>query len=277
MPRQTSSAGRIVQQLAYLNIPAYTLNLYTQYNDGRWDRLSVSVGVGGGPQRKYQTPTGQGELYAKAIGVTFQYGTQNPKELVGKTITHSNTFDKETLKPVRIKMPNDMKSIFMKLNSDIDRQFYKQFVIHETTDWYTVGAPASKGCVRIDREDMNRLYNAIDPSVQKGTFSNPVPITTYYDVAEYYPDQGIVVLHANVYNRPIDYIHEILYDLREAGVDTSLMNMPALVNIVKQAEAQFEQAISGIQVKLRKAPFERLIHDHEKQLLHFTFYLIFRY
>jgi hypothetical protein len=276
VPEEGPSFQRIVQQQAYLNIPAYTLNLYTQYDDGRWERLAVPVGVGQGPKRKYQTPTGQGELYAKAIGVTFQYGAQNPEELVGKIITHSNTFDKKTLEPVRIKMPDDMKSIFMKLYSDIDGQFYTQFVLHETTDWYTVGAPASKGCIRIDREDMFRLYNALDPSVQKGNLANPVPIVTYYDVAEYHPEQKMVVLHANVYNRPVDYVHEILHDLKEVGIDTRLMNMPALVNIVKQAEVQFDQAMSTIRTRLRKAPFERLIHQHEKQLLHFTFYLIFR-
>ncbi len=276
IPEQGFSFRRIVQQQAYLNIPAYTLNLYTQYDDGRWEGLTVPAGVGQGPKRQYQTPTGRGELYAKAIGVTFQYGAQNPKELVGKTITHSNTFDKKTLKPVRIKMPNDMRSIFMKLNSDIDGQFYTQFVIHETTDWYTVGAPASKGCVRVDREDMQRLYNALAPSLQEGTLTTPVPFVTYYDVAEYLPEQKMVVLHANVYDRPVDYVHEILHDLKEAGVNTTLMNMPALVNIVKQAEAQFDQAMSTIRRRLRKAPFERLIHQHEKQLLHFTFYLVFR-
>ena len=165
----------------------------------------------------------------------------------------------------------------MKLNSDIDGQFYKCFVIHETTDWYTVGAPASKGCIRVDREDMWRLYNALDPIVTEGVLSRPVPIITYYDVAEYYPDQQMVVLHANIYNRPLDYVHEILHDLKEAGINTHLMNMPALVTIVKQAEAQFDSAISTIQARLRKAPFERLIYDHEKQMLHFTFYLRFQY
>jgi hypothetical protein len=271
------SQRKIIQQLAYLNIPAYSLNLYTQYDDNRWERLAIPVGVGRGSQRRYQTPTGKGELYAKATGVTFQYGAQNPKELAGRTITHSNTFDKTTLKPVRIKMPSDMKSIFMKVNSDIDAQFYKRFVLHETTDWFTVGTPASKGCIRIDREDMNRLYNTIYPSVREGTFSTVVPITIYYDVAEYYPEQKMVVLHANIYNRQVDYVHEVLHDLKEAGIDTSLMNMSALVNIVKQAEQQFDQAMQTIHKRLRKAPFERLIHDQEKQLLHFTFYLKFQY
>ena len=273
----TFSQRKVIQQVAYLNIPAYNLSLYTQYDDNRWERFSVPVGVGKGPDRKYQTPTGRGELYAKAIGVTFEYGPQNPKELVGKTITHSNTFDKTTLKPVRIKMPDDMKSIFMKINSDLDAQFYKRFVLHETTDWFTVGTPASKGCVRIDRDDMQRLYTIIDPLVNEGTFSTTVPITIYYDVAEYYPEQKMVVLHANIYNRQVDYVHEVLHDLKEAGIDTDLMNMPALVNIVKQAEQQFNQALKTINSRLRKAPFERLIYDHEKKLLHFTFYLKFRY
>ncbi|MBN1552979.1 L,D-transpeptidase [bacterium] len=271
------SQRRILQQLAYLNIPAYSLNVYTQYDDERWERLSIPVGVGQGSQRSYQTPTGRGELYAKATGVTFTYGPQNPKELVGKTITHSNTFDKATFKPVRIEMPKDMKSIFMKVNSDIDAQFYKRFILHETTDWYTVGVPASKGCIRIDREDMQRLYSAIDPSVQEGTLSNVIPITIYYDVVEYYPEQKMVVLHANIYNREVDYVHEILHDLKEAGIDTQLINIPALVTIVNQAKAQFAEAIHTIQARLHNAPFDRLIRDHEKRLLHFTFYLKFQY
>jgi hypothetical protein len=84
-------------------------------------------------------------------------------------------------------------------------------------------------------------------------------------------------LHANIYNRQVDYVQEVLSDLREAGIDTTLMNMPALGDIVQQAEAQFEQAIQTIQHKLRKAPFGRLISDQEKQLLHFRFYLHFQY
>lgn len=275
--RPAYAAHTVVRQLAYLNVPAYRLSLYSQYADGHWDRFSIPVGVGRGPHRKYQTPTGRGELYAKATGVTFEYGRQNPEELVGKTITHSNTFDKQTLKPVTIKMPDDMKSVFMRLNSDIDGQFYTQFVLHETTDWYTVGTPASNGCIRIDREDIQRFYYALDPSKAEGDFATPVPIIIYYDVAEYYAERQMVVLHANIYQRQIDYVHEILRDLQEAGIHTQTMNMPALVNIVRQAEVQFEQALTTIRARLRKAPFDRLVHDHEKQLLHFTFYLRFHY
>lgn len=274
---QTFSADSSLRQLVYLNIPAYRLSVYTQYPDGHWERLALNVGVGKGPQRKYQTPTGQGELYAKATGVTFEYGPQNPEELVGKTITHSNTFDKNTLKPITIRMPNDMKSIFMKITSDLDRQFYTQFVVHETTDWYTTGTPSSNGCIRVEREDMQRLYALIAPSVQEGDFPGTIPIISYYDVAEYYPDQQMVQLHANVYDRQIDYVYEVLRDLQEAGVNTQLMNMPALTTIVRQAEIQFEQARANIRDRLRKAPFHRLIHAEEKQLLHFTFYLRFQY
>ena len=269
--------GRILQQQVYLNVPSYRLSLYTQYADKRWEQLSIPVAVGTGKSRKNQTPTGKGVLYAKATGVTFQYGSQNPPELVGKTITHSNTFDKNTLKPVRIKMPDDMKSIFMQVNSDIDASFYKRYVLHETTDWYTVGAPASNGCVRIDRDDMHRLYSALAPSVTSGTLESSVPITIYYDVAEYYKDQQMVVLHANIYQRKIDYVHAILSDLQEAGIDTRLMNMPALVDVVRQAEQQFDQAMHTIRDRLKKAPFDRFITDVEKQLLHFTFFLKFNY
>jgi len=269
--------AQIVQQQAYLNIPAYRLSLYTQYADGHWERQTLKVGVGQGDKSSRQTPTGRGELYAKASGVTFEYGAQNPVELVGKTITHSNTFDKATLRPVRIKMPPDMKSIFMRLYGDPDGQYYTQFVLHETTDWYTVGTPASNGCIRIDREDMQPLYTAVEPSVREGDFAMPIPILIYYDVAEYYAEQQLVILHANIYNRPIDYVQEVLRDLQEAGLNTSLMNMPALVNVIGQAQAQFEQATAAIRARLRKAPFERLIYEQEKELLHFRFYLKFNY
>ncbi len=271
------SQDGIVQQRVYLNLPAYRLTLYTQSPDRHWERFTIPVGVGRGWRGKDETPTGQGELYAKASGVTFQYGTQNPADLVGKTITHSNTFDKTTLKPVTIRMPGDMKSIFMKITSDTNGRVYTRYVLHETTDWYTVGTPASNGCIRIEREDMQRLYEEVAPSGREGAFSQTVPITIYYDVAEYYHEQQMVVLHANIYNRPVDYIREILHDLREAGIDTSLMNMPALINIVKQAEAQFARSLDMIRQRLRKSPFQRLIHEHEKQLLHFTFYLKFHY
>lgn len=271
-----ASAHDIAEQVAYLNIPAYRLSVYTKYADGRWDSFTIPVGVGKGAKRGTQTPTGRGTLYAKATGVTFQYGSQNPPELVGKTITHSNTFDQTTLEPITMKMPADMKSLFMRITSDIDAQFYTQFVLHETTDWYTVGTPASSGCVRIARDDMQRLYQVVAPAVTAGNLSNPVPIVSYYDVAEYYPERQMVVLHANIYQRNVDYVHEILRDLREAGVDTRFMNMPALVEIVRQAEAQFDAATRAIADRLRKPPFERLIYDHEKQQLHFPIYLRFR-
>ncbi len=267
----------ILQQQAFLNIPSYTLNLYTQYADQRWERLSIPVGVGKGADRKHETPTGRGELYAKAIGVTFEYGPQNSQELVGKTITHSNTFDKATLKPVRIKMPGDMKSVFMKLTSDLDAQFYTQYVLHETTDWYTVGTPSSSGCVRIDRDDMQRFYNAIVPTTYEGPLASSVPITIYYDISEYDPDQKMVTLHANIYHRQVDYAQEILKDLNEAGIDTNVMNMEALTGIIQQAEAQFESAMKTINSRLKKAPFDRLIYDEEKKMLHFTFFLKFQY
>lgn len=271
------AAGNVARQLVYLNIPAYRLILYTQYGDGHWERLPIPVGIGRGPHQKYQTPTGQGQLYAKATGVSFQYGPQNPQELVGKNITHSNTFDKHTLKPVTVRMPNDMKSIFMKVTSDIDGRAYTQFVLHETTDWYTVGTPASNGCVRIERDDMHQLFWAIEPSVREGDLAAPVPIVVYYDVAEYYADRQMVVLHANVYERQVDYIHEVLRDLIEAGIDTRFMNMAALLGIVRQAEMQFSEALATIRSRLKKPPFERLVHDYEKQQLHFTFYLKFQY
>ncbi|PID57005.1 hypothetical protein CSB45_08760 [candidate division KSB3 bacterium] len=269
--------GHILQQQVYLNVPSYRLSLYTQYTDKRWEQMTIPVAVGAGRTRKSQTPTGTGELYAKASGVTFQYGPQNPPDLVGKTITHSNTFDKQTLKPARIKMPDDMKSVFMQLTSDIDARFYKRYVLHETTDWYTVGTPASNGCIRIDREDMQRFYSAIAPSVSSGTFDTAVPITIDYDVAEYDQEQRMVVLHADIYSRHIDYVQAILSDLQRAGLDTRLMNMPALIGVVRQAEEQFSYAMRTIGNRLKKAPFDRFISDLEKQQLHFTFFLTFSY
>ena len=87
----------------------------------------------------------------------------------------------------------------------------------------------------------------------------------------------MVVLHANIYHRPVDYAHEVLSDLQKAGIDTNLMNMSALMTIVQQAETQFENAMKTISSRLKKAPFNRLVYDDEKKMLHFTFFLKFQY
>lgn len=137
--------------------------------------------------RKHQTPTGKGELYAKAIGVTFEYGPHNPKELVGQLITHSNTFDKATLKRADV-MPDDMKSIFMRVTSDVDSQFYTRTRQMKRRTGYTVGNLASSGCSRIDREDMCcAVQRSFEPSVYEGNLQTTVPITIYYECGRICP------------------------------------------------------------------------------------------
>ena len=68
---------------------------------------------------------------------------------------------------------------------------------------------------------------------------------------------------------------KVIIDIELKGLGDAKKGLDDLTK--KQAEQQFNQALQTIHSRLRKAPFERLIKDHEKQLLHMTFFLKFNY
>lgn len=263
----------ILRQQVVVNIPAYQLTLYTQDENYSWKTLTIPIGVGSGIKASDETPTGEGYLYAKATGVVFRYGDQNPANLVGKIIKYSNTFDKRTLKPIRIPMPKDMRSVFMAILSDETQTVQERYVLHQTTDWHTIGVPASNGCIRIDNEDMQTFYTSIAPEVPSGRFPLPIPISIHYEIIEYDKDQGNLILHANIYNKPLNYLDEILEIFHQEAIDLGRIDVPQLGWRIAEAEAQFQVAEKHIRKKLNQPPSKRLILDGEKQQLHYSIFL----
>jgi len=265
--RETFSPQQVI-----VNIPAYRLTLYTQDGDS-WRTLTLPIGVGRGTEPSNETPTGEGYLYAKETGVVFRYGDQNPEDLVGKVIKYSNTFDKKTLRPIKIPMPKDMKSVFMAILNDQTQTPNEQFVLHETTDWYTIQTPVSNGCIRLDGEDMQNFYDALAPEVGSGRFPLPVPISIRYEIVEYDDRYRRLILHANVYHRPLDYFDEILKVLSQGAIDLGRIHVPDLSWRIAEAEAQFQVTEKYIRKKLSQPPSKRLLLDEEKQPLHYSIFL----
>lgn len=264
--------GKTSNQQVVVNVPAYRLTLYT-WEDNNWKTLTIPVGVGKGADVFDETPTGEGYLYAKATGVVFRYGDQNPEDLAGKIIKYSYTFSKETLKPIRVFMPKDMKSVFMAILSNETQIVHEQYVLHQTTDWYTVGTPASNGCIRIDGEDMQNFYASLAPEVESGRFSLPIPISIHYEIVEYNKYQEEFILHANIYRKPLDYLDKILEILYQQSIDLGAIDVPRLRERITEAEAQFQIAEKYIRKKLNRPPSKRLILDKEKQQLHYSIFL----
>ncbi len=267
------NSGKNFNQQVVINIPAYRLVLYIPDGGDSWRTLTIPIGVGRGTEFSNQTPTGEGYLYAKATGVVFRYGDQNPEDLVGKVIEYSYTFDKKTLKPIKIPMPKDMKSIFMSILSDETQEVYEQFVLHQTTDWYTVGAPSSNGCIRIDREDMQILYDYLAPEIRSGRFPRAVPISIRYEIVEYNEPREELVLHANIYHKPLDYFDEVLKILQQQRIDLRRIDFSRLKWYIDTAEAQFQSIEQYIRKKLSRPPAKRLLLDKEKEQLHYSIFL----
>ncbi len=266
-------SGKGYNQQVVVNIPAYRLTLYTRDEGDSWKTLTIPIGIGKGTEPSNETPTGEGYLYAKETGVIFRYGSENPKNLIGKIIRYSYTFDKKTLKPIKIPMPKDMKSVFMIIYNQETQSVDQQFVLHQTTDWYTVRAPASNGCIRIDEEDMQNFYSSLVPEVKSGKFPLPVPISIHYEIVEYDRHSRKLLLHANIYHKPLNYLDEILKVLHQESIDLRQIDIPGLKWRIVEAETQFQIAEQYIRKKLSQPPFKRLLLDEEKQQLHYSLFL----
>jgi len=269
----TSYPDKGPNQWVVVNIPAYQLTLYTRDAGDSLKTLTIPIGVGKGTEPSNETPTGEGYLYAKETGVIFRYGAQTPENLIGKIIKYSYTFDKKTLKPIKIPMPKDMKSVFMTIFNQETQNVYEQFVLHQTTDWYTVRAPASNGCIRIDEEDMQNFYDGLAPQVKSGRFPLPVPISIRYEMVEYDNRSRRLILHANVYHKPLNYLDETLKVLPQESIDLGQIDIPKLRWRIAKAETQFQVTEQYIRKKLSQPPSKRLLLEEEKQQLHYSLFL----
>ncbi len=194
-------------QAVHVNLPAYRLRLHERIHG--FDVIhTFPVGIGKGAYGRRPTPVLDGSLTEKRYRMNIRYAR------TGKIIRWDRTFD-ESGSPFEQRMPyKRMRAIQMELTDD--DICYTRFVIHSTTDEFTVGIPASSGCLRVGIEDMLSLYKLVAPDVRDGTI-DPIPLSITYDVVEI--EGKTVVFHADVYRRGLDYVEEFRRVIDTVGLN----------------------------------------------------------
>jgi hypothetical protein len=140
-------------------------------------------------------------------------------------------------------------------------QVVKDFVIHSTTDEYTIGGPASDGCIRLKMDDMLRLYGLVAPRVSGGKLKRPVPLNLEYRLVEVKDD--LIVLHANLYNEKVSYIREL-----QAQTVGQTLDHEKFERAANEAERKFQEVLYEIRSILRKDWPKNYVPDMLKQQLH---------
>jgi len=198
-----------LEQKLKINLPDYSLNLMNFVDGKLKETFSFPVGIGKGYDGRKQTPIGTGFIDEKRKTVVFRYGKDNPELNIhkGDIIKWTNTYDDDD-NPTGYKMPySQMRGLGMQIRTNFSNYYYNDFVIHSTTDEFTIGTPASGGCLRVGIKEMLRLYDLVSPETKQGTLENPIPIKTSYDLVELNNEK--VKLHANIYNKKIDPVQEL--------------------------------------------------------------------
>ena len=175
-----------LEQKVKINLPNYLLTLMN-FVDGNLEEIfSFPVGIGKGYGRRKQTPIGTGFIDEKRKTVVFRYGKDYPDFKInqGDIIRWTNTYD-EGGKPTGYRMPySQMRGLGMKIRTGSSNYYYNDFVIHSTTDEFTVGTPTSSGCIRVGMKDMLKLYDLASPEIKQGIIKKPIPIEISYDLVE---------------------------------------------------------------------------------------------
>ncbi len=251
-----ASEGKSLNQKIVVNIPAYRLSLFSGEKAYHFD-----VAVGKMDHGRRPTPIGHGVISEKRDRIVFIYDQDIPQldEKKGKKIVWTHTFDSHG-KPVTYKMPYErMRALAMEIRQG--HQVVKDFVIHSTTDEYTIGGPASDGCIRLKIRDMLRLYDLVAPNVPKGKLSRPVPLSLEYHLVEV--KDGLIVLHANLYNESIAYGKEL--EKRATG---HKLNYEKFERLANEAERLFQEVLHRIRSILRNDWPRNYVPEELKKELH---------
>ena len=196
-----------LEQKVKINLPDYSLDLMNFVDGNLEETFSFPVGIGKGCCGRKQTPVGTGFIDEKRKTVVFRYGEDYPHLNIKKDdiIKWTNTFD-EKGKPTGYRMPySKMRGLGMKIKSGSSDYYYNDFVIHSTTDEFTIGTPTSSGCLRVGMKDMLKLYDLTSPEIKRGSIKIPIEIS--YDLVELNNEN--IELHANIYNKNIDPVQEL--------------------------------------------------------------------
>ncbi len=246
----TLLASEIKKEIV-VNVPAYKLKL-VEKNETSTKEHEFNIAVGGLFEDRHPTPIGNGTVYEKRKRVLFFYGGDYPQLKIkkGDVIKWNNTFTPEG-KPTGFKVPYQrIRGIGMKIKRPSDGYTYIDYVIHSALDDHTVGFAVSGGCLRVRMEDMLRLYDLVEPEKEDGIIKE-VPLKINYDLVEM--NNGNVILHANVYNKKIDYVSEFRKLVAKQGVEDKF-DYPKIEEIFKKADENFKEAYKEL-IKRSLRPF----------------------
>lgn len=251
-----ASESKGLEQRVVVNIPAYRLSLFS---NGKAHHFDVAVGKMDHGRRP--TPIGHGVISEKRERIVFVYDQDIPQldEKEGKKIVWTHTFDSHG-RPVTYRMPYEkMRALAMEIRQG--HQVVKDFVIHSTADEYTIGGPASDGCIRLKIKDMLKLYDLIAPGVSKGKLNKPVPLSLQYHLVEV--KDGLIVLHANLYNEKIAYGKEL-----EKHATGHRLNYEKFETLANEAERVFQEVLHRIRSILRKDWPKNYVPEELRKELH---------
>ncbi len=250
------SEPKSLEQRIVVNIPAYRLSLFS---NGKTYHFDVAVGKMDHGRRP--TPIGNGVISEKRDRIIFVYDQDIPQldEKKGKKIVWTHTFDLHG-RPVTYRMPYErMRALAMEIRKG--QHVVKDFVIHSTIDEYTIGGPASDGCVRLKIKDMLKLYDLVAPDVPKGKLNKPVPLNLQYHLVEV--KDGLIVLHANLYDEKIAYGREL-----EKHANGQRLNYEKFEILADEAERAFQGVLHRIRSILRNDWPKNYVPQELKKELH---------
>lgn len=253
-----------LEQKIVLNLPSYDLNLITSDNQ----IYSFPVGIGRGYAGRRETPIGEGFVYEKRERVLFRYGENHPKykKKKGDIIKWTNTFNENGI-PTEYAMPySKMRGIGLKIKEHSSDLYSNRFVIHSTTDEFTLTIPSSSGCIRLGMNDMLKLYDLIERENKSGLLKKPIPIKTTYNLVEIKDKE--LVIHANVYNKKINYLDEFKKIEFNLGCNNGLFNYSKIEEEFRYAEKSFRETHRQIQKKLIKPFPDNFVSNQLKEKLH---------
>ncbi len=245
-----------------VNLPAYRLTLMDKENVHEF-----KVGIGRGCMGRDRTPISEGKVYSKRKEVIFRYDHDVPDlgEKKGDIIKWNYTFDKEGRQINHHVRYDEMRGLGMKFwlhGKEVDK-----YVIHSTTDDFTIGTPSSGGCLRVGIEDMLRLYSLVAPTVEEGTIK-PVRIQTRYDLVE--AKDNAIELHADIYHLGADYTRLIVKEMNKAGYRGRL-DMGLISRRATEAQRQFRTAQTMILERLLSGYPNNYLSEGLRNRLHSCF------
>ncbi|HLD55757.1 MAG TPA: L,D-transpeptidase [Candidatus Nanoarchaeia archaeon] len=258
-------AGEKSNQRIDANLPSYNLKLFEDSNE----IFSCKVAIGKGSHGRRETPIGQGVIYEKRKSINFRYGKNYPQYNAkkGDVIKWTNTFDKNG-EPKGYKMPyRDMRGLGMKIKEG-EFEDSTRFVIHSTTDEFTLGVPASGGCLRVGMQEMLDLYKLVDNSKNSGLIDE-IPINLRYNLIDL--KEGLFTFHANIYNKEFDLENQILSEIKNNGLKRMGIKSDAIAEEYSGLKNNFKKAQDEILRTLEKGFPNNFLSEELKGQLHRVF------